>query len=308
MTHAIEVHGGDYEHVLTLSGLHYDIDVSYVIGRPRDIFASMLKEQAYEACEFSLSNYLMLKDRGADWLQALPVFPYRAFRHSTLFVRADSAFRGPVDLPGKRIGVPDFSMTAAVWTRGILADQYGVPWTDLRWVVSGRQRFPALPGVTIEQVETDLEEDLIAGRIDVLLTTAVADDRNPPSARRLRPLIADVQHAEERYFREFGIYPINHVVVIRADALARLPRLPRALFDAYSQAKAQAYRRKLGTTLLPWGARYWHDVFEQFGGDPLPYGLCGINRMVVDRLIKHLHDQKLISRPLDIDALFIEPE
>ena len=308
MADAMEVHGGDYEHVLALSGIYHDIELRYVIGRPRDIFADMLKKRAYEVCEFSLSNYLMLKDREADWIQALPIFPYRAFRHSALYVRADSPLRGPKDLPGKRIGVPDFSMTAAVWTRGILADQYGIPWMDLRWVVSGPQRFPTLSGVTLEQVETDLEEDLIAGRIDVLLTTAVADDRNPPSARLLRPLIADVQHAEEQYFRETGIYPINHVVVIRSDALARLPRLPRALFVAYSQAKSHAYQRKLGTTLLPWGARYWQDVFAQFGGDPLPYGLCGVNRKVIDRLIKHLHEQRLITRRLDIDTLFIESE
>jgi len=194
-----------------------------------------------------------------------------------------------------------------VWTRGILADQYGVPWTDLRWVVKGPQRFPTLSGVAVERVETDLEDELIAGRIDALLTTAVADKSLPLSARRLRPLIAEVQQVEARYYREFRIYPINHVVVIRRDALTRLPRLPRALFDAYSQAKASAYRRRLGTTLLPWGVQYWNDVFEQFGGDPLPYGLCGVNRTAIALLSKYMYDQKLISREPDINSLFIKP-
>ena len=83
----------------------------------------------------------MLKDRGADWINAVPVFPYRAFRHSTLYVREDSPLRGPADLKGKLVGVPDFSMTAAVWTRGILGEQYGVKWTDMRL---DRQRAPAL--------------------------------------------------------------------------------------------------------------------------------------------------------------------
>ena len=92
----------------------------YTTAPLRDVFFRMLTERSYEVCEFSLANYLMLKDRGADWLHAVPVFPYRAFRHSTLYVRKDSPLREPADLRGKRIGVPDFSMTAAVWTRGIL--------------------------------------------------------------------------------------------------------------------------------------------------------------------------------------------
>lgn len=214
---------------------------------------------------------------------------------------------GPADLPGKRIGVLDFSMTAAVWTRGILADQYGVSWTDLHWVVRGPQRFPVLPGVALEQSDGDLEDELIAGRIDALLTTAVADDRNQSSARRLRPLVADVRAAEERYFRDFRIYPINHVVVIRSDVLARIPQLPRVLFDAYAQAKAQAYQRKLGTTLMPWGVQHWKTVFDQFNGDPLPYGLNETNRNAVERLAKYLHDQKLISCAPEIGTLFLDP-
>ena len=302
---AIDLHGGDYEHVLGLSGVRDGIDIRYVAESPRDIFTKMLNEQAYEACEFSLSNYIMLKDRGADWLHAVPVFPYRAFRHSTLYVRKDSPLGGPADLPGKRVGVPDFSMTAAVWTRGILAEQYGVHWPDLHWVVSGRQRFSTLPGVALELVDSDLESDLIEGQIDVLLTPSTADDRNPPEERRLRTLIADAQAAEQSYLRDFGIYPINHVVVIRQDALVRLPDLPRALFDAYTQTKVRAYQRQLGTTLMPWGARHWKKVFDEFGGDPLPYGLTDINRKVVQRLVTFLRDQKLISRELDVAALFI---
>ena len=122
MPEAIDVAGGDYEHTLGLAGIRDGIDIRYTTAPLRDVFLRMLTERCYEACEFSLSNYLMLRDRGADWLHAIPVFPYRAFRHSTLYVRKDSSLREPADLRGKRVGVPDFSMTAAVWTRGILAD------------------------------------------------------------------------------------------------------------------------------------------------------------------------------------------
>jgi 4,5-dihydroxyphthalate decarboxylase len=302
---AIEVTGGDYEHTLALAGIWNDIDIRYTIAPLRDVFVKMLNERCYEACEFSLSNYLMLRDRGADWLQAIPVFPYRAFRHATLYVCNDSPLREPADLRGKRVGVPDFSMTAAVWTRGILADQYDVQWQDLHWIVSGRQRFATLPGVTLQTINGDLETALIEGQIDALLTPQTADDRKPSGERELRTLIADVQAAEEAYLRAFGIYPINHVVVIRSDVLQRVPSLPHALFAAYAQAKERAYARRLGTTLLPWGARHWQKNFDQFDGDPLPYGLNEINHKVVATLGRHLFDQKLVAREPDVRALFL---
>ena len=304
MPEAIEVTGGDYEHTLDLAGIHDGIDIRYRTAPLRDVFLKMLTERCYEACEFSLSNYLMLKDRGADWLHAIPVFPYRAFRHSNLYVRKDSPLHEPAQLRGKRVGVPDFSMTAAVWTRGILADQYKVQWQDLRWVVSGRQRFAMLPGVTLETVSDDLEAMLVAGTIDALLTPQTADGRRPASERKLRSLIADAQAAEESYLRTFGIYPINHVVVVRSDVLQRSPGLPRVLFDAYEKSKARAYARQLGATLMPWGARHWQKTFDQFGGDPLPYGLNDLNRKVVGTLARFLYEQKLIARTPDLDALF----
>jgi 4,5-dihydroxyphthalate decarboxylase len=302
---AIEVTGGDYEHTLGLAGIRDGIDIRYTTAPLREVFVKMLNERCYEACEFSLSNYLMLKDRGADWLHAIPVFPYRAFRHSTLYVQKDSPLHEPSALRGKRVGVPDFSMTAAVWTRGILADQYQVQWQDLHWIVSGRQRFAALQGVTLQTVDGDLETMLIEGRIDALLTPQTADDQKPASERKLRSLVADAQVEEETYLRTFGIYPINHVVVIRSDVLQRLSGLPRTLFDAYAQAKTRAYARQLGTTLMPWGARHWKKTFDLFGGDPLPYGLNEINRKVIARLAKHLYDQKLIARSVDLSALFL---
>jgi len=305
MNNTVELFGGDHEHVLGLAGTHDGVDVRYTIAPPRDIFLKMLKERAYEACEFSLSNYIMLKDRGADWLHGVPVFPYRAFRHSAFFVRKDSPLRDLADLRGKRIGVADFSMTAAVWARGILADQYGISWRELRWVVSGRQRFDVLPDVTLETAGSDVENELIAGRIDALLSPTVTDDRKPPRERQLRTLIADPQAAEEAYLDAFGIYPINHVVVIRSDTLARAPNAPQAIFSAYAEAKTRAYARQLGTTLMPWGARHWKNVFDRFGGDPLSYGLNENNRKTIARLSKYLHDQGLIAQEPDVGSLFV---
>ena len=302
---SIDLFGGDYEHVLGLSQVRDGININYQNRPLLEVFERMLTEQAYPACEFSLSNYIMLKDRGADWLHAIPVFPYRAFRHSTLYVRKDSPLVEPAQLRGKKIGVPDYSMTAAVWTRGILGEQYGVHWSEMTWTASGRQRFSVLEGVDVEFVQYDLENALIDGRLDALLTPDLRDESRPLGERQLRPLIADAQAAEEAYFNSTGVYPINHVVVIRDDSLQRLPGLPRALFDAYASCKAAAYKRRLGTTLLPWGKRYWARVFQQFGGDPLPYGLTDLNRKVVGRVANFLYDQKLIGTLPDLDRLFI---
>ena len=301
----VELFGGDYEHVLGLSQVQHGVDIRYTIRPLLEVFERMLAEQAYQASEFSLANYIMLKDRKADWLEAIPVFPYRAFRHSTLFVRKDSPFQDPSALRGKTVGVPDYSMTAAVWTRGIMAEQYNAHWSDIRWIASGRQRFSTLPGVELKIVDEDLEAALIDGRIDALLTPHTEDEVKPAGERRLRPLISDPQGAEEAYLKSSGVYPINHVVVIRKDTLARVPNAPRALFDAYAQCKAAAYKRRLGTTLMPWGQRHWTKVFDQFGGNPLPYALNEINRKVVHKLASFLHDQKLIASMPDVDSLFI---
>jgi len=157
----------------------------------------------------------------------------------------------------------------------------------------------------LEAIDGDLEAMLVEGKIDALLAPQTADGRKAESERKLRSLIADAQAAEEAYLHTFGIYPINHVVVIRSDTLQRLPGLPYTLFEAYEQAKAHAYARQLGTTLMPWGARHWKKTFDQFGGDPLPYGMNDINRKVVITLARFLQEQKLIARKPDLDTLFI---
>jgi 4,5-dihydroxyphthalate decarboxylase len=174
------------EHTLEVSGQNRDFDIRYNRAPVLEIFERVLVERAFQCCEFSLSNYIMLKDRGATLLHAVPIFPYRAFRHSTLYVRKDSPIREPKDLAGKRVGVPDYTMTVAVWTRGILSEQYGVKWSELKWVVSGRQRFEALAGLSMEQAEADLETDLIEGRIDALLTPSLRDNVRSESERQLR--------------------------------------------------------------------------------------------------------------------------
>jgi 4,5-dihydroxyphthalate decarboxylase len=300
----IELVGGDHEHTLGMSQERHGIRINYTTAQLMPVFERMISERAYQACEFSLANYIMLKDRGADWLSAIPVFPQRAFRHANFYLRHDSPIREPLQLRGRRIGVPDYSMTLAVWMRGILFEQYGVHWSEMRWTAGGRQRFQTLDDVAIDVTGEDLEDALLNGAIDVLLAPRTRDDLRPRGQRRFRRLIADAQAAEEAYLDKTGIYPINHVVVLRSDSIERMPDLPRALCEAFETCKEMAYKRRLGATLVPWGARHWTRMFEKFGGDPLPYGLTPANRMVIGKLGEFLQDQKLIAKPPDLDLLF----
>ena len=157
----------------------------------------------------------------------------------------------------------------------------------------------------MEQVETDLETDLIEGRIDALLTPSLRDNARFESERQLRSVIADAQSAEQEYLEEFGVYPINHVIVVRNDVLSANPDLPAALVERFSAAKQAAYRRRLGVTMVPWADRHWKKTFDFFAGDPLPYGLTVSNRLVVGRLVSFLFHQQLISTAAGVDSLFV---
>ena len=147
---------------------------------------------------------------------------------------------------------------------------------------------------------------LVAGKIDALLTPHTHDELKPKEQRKLRPLIANPQQAEEEYLALTGFYPINHVVVIRDHSLKAVDGVGAAIFDAYAKAKAAAYKRRLGTTLLPWGQRYWTSMFDRFGGDPMQYGLTELNRKNVSTVGQFLYEQKkLISALPDVDLLFL---
>jgi 4,5-dihydroxyphthalate decarboxylase len=302
----VAVHGGDYEHVLGISGEYAGgVRLDYRAMGLQGLFARMLAERCFEVCEFSLANYLMLRAAGADWLRALPIFPNRAFRHGHALTRVESPLTGLEQLAGRRVGVPDYSMTAAVWLRGLLADEYGVPEGAVTWVTGPRQRLPFPSQARVEVVDEDLEDALTAGRIDALLGFSPRDARLPSAQRRLRPVLADAEAAERDYYTRARIFPIMHCVVIRSDVLQAMPGLAPALWEAYTAAKADAYRRRLGTTLAPWSARHWERVFALFGGDPLPYGLTSENRRVVERLGAYIVQQGFVGAVPPLEDIFL---
>lgn len=302
---AITIYGGDYAHTLGIAGRHgAGVALDYRTARVQDIFAGMLEERRFEVCEFSLANYLTLRATGQHWLTAVPVFPYRAFRHGLAVTRRESALRQLGELAGTRIGVEDYSMTAAVWFRGLLQDDYGIAPESITWVTGRRQRFPLPAGANVETTEADLEDLVGCGALDAMLGFTLRDNALSPAARRLRPVLADAAHEEQAYFARTGIYPIMHCVVMRNDVLDAQPALPLAICAAYAAAKARAgeRRRNAASTAAP--PQQWTSDPERFGGDPLPYGLTPDNRRVVARLATYLKQQGFIEEAADPENLF----
>jgi 4,5-dihydroxyphthalate decarboxylase len=298
------VYGGDYEHTLDVSSISCRLEFEYRITPRAELFDRVLKRRPFDACEFSLSNYLMLLDRGADWLTAIPVFPNRAFRHGTTLVRKDSAISTFADLARKRVGIADYTMTGGVWWRGLMSESYGLHWSQVEWVATGVPRFDPPKAARVVQTDANLEDELAYGTIDALFMPRNRDSLLPAVARRFRPLMKEWRAAEADYYRTTRIYPIGHVIVMPRASVARHPKLPTALYAAYAHSMAVAKQRRLGSSFLPWGSGLWNEVMEIFGGDPVPYGLTVENRRTIDKLQDYLIEQQLIARRYDLDGLF----
>lgn len=299
----VVLHGGEHAHVGDISMRTDALRLTYHARGLQDLFATMIAQRSFEACEFSLANYLILRASGQDWLSAVPVFPYRAFRHSLVVTRRDSALTDLAQLAGRRVALEDYSMTAAVWVRALLSGDYGIDNRSITWVTRNVQRLPIPEDARVERTDADLETLLLDGAVDAMLGFRLRDTRLPPGERRLRTLLGDTESAERAYFARSGNFPMHHCVVVRNDVLAEAPQLPRLIVDAYGKAKVNAYARRVAS-VLPWGDARWEQDMAAFGGDPLPYGWNAANRMGVARLAEALRVQGFIAAVPDLDALF----
>ena len=285
------------------------------IESPPEIFTRMLAHEAFDACEMSLSHYFRHRGQGNFPFVALPVFPLRKFRHSFIVINGRSGITEASDLAGRRIGVMEYSQTAAVWIRGILQDEYGVLPETIRWFTGGVNR-PGHPralqqkpagSVSIEDIGDGrtLNDMLVAGELD-----AVIGARLPRSLGRephIQRLFADYRQVEQEYFRTTRIFPIMHTVVIRESLYEEKRWIAESLFKGFVAAKQAAWdaMHDDGNTrlMLPWLA---HDVEEMealCGGDPWWYGVDP-NRHVLETVARYLHREHFVAKPLDIDELF----
>jgi len=286
------------------------IDLTYLCLPPEESFFRQLKDQEFDVSEMSLSSYITVRTRGETPFVAIPVFPSRIFRHSCVFINADSGIRKPEDLAGRRVGVPYYQMTAAVWVRGFLQHDFGVPPEAIRWVVGGEmpgrlsgpasiKADPLAPGESLELM-------LEAGKLDALITAYLPESfrRGSPVVRRLFP---DPRPVEEEYFRRTGIFPIMHTVVMREDLYRDYPWVARSLYRAFEESKARVLKRLYDVNALavtlPWLVLEIEETRRLMGEEFWAYGIEP-NRRTLETLAQYLVEQKLAERTLSLEELF----
>lgn len=267
----------------------------------------MIHNKEFDVAEFSMSTYLMAKNRGVP-MTAVPVFPRRLFSASQMFVHPDSNLWEPKDLVGKKVALSSFQTTLSLLAKGDLKFEYGVPWEKIEWLVTTGEKvkFQAKPGVKITPLAAvDLGELLESREIDAFFLP------HPPHSvmsgkRKARRLFKDTRAEELRYFRKTGYFPIMHVLAIRQDLADREPWLPKALMEMYAQAKtiSASYYEDPNWSRLAWGRHYFEGE-RALLGDPWPIGFKA-NRKNIERFIQYSHDQGLISEIYPPERLFAE--
>jgi 4,5-dihydroxyphthalate decarboxylase len=279
-----------------------------------EIFYRFLRYREWHVSELSLAKYVALRAAGDDSLQAIPVFPSRMCRHSSIFVRPDGP-REPAELAGARIGLPEWAQTAAVYTRSLLVHDWGIPLRDVHWVQAGvnqpgrREKVELhLPeGVTLTQEpERSLDEMLLAGDLDAVFSAhpPASFERGDPRITRLFP---DYEPVEREYVARTGIFPIMHVVVIRADVLERDPWVAENLFTAFVAAKDASLARLAEMTAsrmpLPWLPGQVEEARALIGPDPWPYGVEA-NKVTLDAFTRYAHEQGVAAKRVEPEELF----
>jgi 4,5-dihydroxyphthalate decarboxylase len=267
-------------------------------------FRRMVRELAYDVSEMALTTYLTAKEHGVKFT-ALPVFLVRGFHHNAIVVRRDSGLVNPAQLAGKRVGVNrGYTVTTGVWARAIMANQYGLDLDSVTWVLSGDEHVQAyVPPSNVISAPSGrtLEQMVLDGELDA----AIGVKAGSPD---LVPLIPDADKAALAALQATGLYPINHLVVIRDEVLEAHPDAAVAVFEAFAESKRKYLADlKAGAVVEPDSADRLHrQVLEATGwDDPLPYGLEP-NREVLEDLIEQASSQHILTKKVKLEELFAE--
>jgi 4,5-dihydroxyphthalate decarboxylase len=282
------------------------VDLTFIPLRPGETFWRMLNHEEFDVSEMSLSSYTILRSEGDTRFIAIPVFPSRVFRHSAVYLRADSKIEKPQDLKGKRIGVADYQMTAAVWVRGFLLQDYGVKPEDLTWVLGRPVRTIKPPeGIKVEAMPagTTLETMLERGEIDALASVMI------PQAlgTTMRRLFRNPREVERTYYQKTGIFPIMHTFVLKRRLYEENPWVAISFYRAFCRARDIAYYWMYDTDALTVSLPWVIDEVEQtrkiFGPQIWDYSIEG-SRPTLEALVTHLDEQRLTRRKMQVEELF----
>jgi 4,5-dihydroxyphthalate decarboxylase len=309
---------GDYDRTRPLLDGAVQIDgvnPVYMTLVPEEIFFRAFRNVEFDVSELSMSSFSIKTALGECPYVGLPVFVSRAFRHTSIYVRTDR-IRSPADLKGKRVGVPEYQLTACVWARAILEDDHGVKPSDIHWIRGGVEapgrlekinvKLPA--GIRLDNAPegVTISEMLANGDIDGFIAP-----RSPAPAARNHPqigwLFPDPTAEAKDYFKRTGIFPIMHMVGVRRELAERHPWLPAALLKAFEQAKTMALAKLSDTSAtkvtLPFVEEQLKAARELMGDDFWSYGVAP-NRKVLETFLRHHHAQGLSPRLLSVEEMF----
>ncbi len=297
------------------------IRLSGTFGHPAEIFWRQLKSAEFDVSEMSLSSLIMLQAGGSrDWV-GLPIFPQRRFFHTWAWIRLGAGIERPEDLKGKRVGVPEYQQTAALWSRGVLQHEFGVSPLDVEWFMErteeqshgGSTGFRPPAGLRFQRIppSESIGSLLLAGGLDATLMYIAggsAIDRSRGSLEdypdRFRLLFPDPLAESRRYYAKTGIFPINHGMVVRRSIVERHPWVVLNLFNAFRRAKDAwlAGVNELAATHLSLGLLPPASA-EALRIDPYPYGVAS-NRQVLETVTAYSHEQGLTPRQVPLDEVF----
>jgi 4,5-dihydroxyphthalate decarboxylase len=290
------------------------IDVNFLQMIVEETFFRMLRNREFDVSEMSMSSYVVSMFKPDRPFVAIPVFPSRFFRHSCIYVNADAGIAKPSDLIGKRIGTPEYQMTAPVWIRGILDEYYGVPVDSVTYVTGGEEspnRAEKLTldlpdNIRVERIGPDqtLAQMLATGEIDALHTARKPSTFDGVRVKRLFP---DFVPVEQAYWRDTGIFPIMHVIAIRREVYEANRWIAMNLFQAFREAQALCYEGLKETAalkgMLPWFNAHAEEAFAMMGPDFWPYGVEK-NRKTLETFLRYHHQGGLSPRLLSVDEMF----
>jgi 4,5-dihydroxyphthalate decarboxylase len=291
------------------------IDLTCLNPPIEEIFYRFLMHQEWDVSELSFAKYVALRAKGDDRFIALPIFPSRMFRHSSLYVRADGPIKEISDLKGRKVGIPEWAQTAAVYSRGFLVHQYGIELKSIDWVQAGVNQAGrvekvelTLPeGVKLTRVsDRSLNDMLLAGDIDAALAA------RPPisfteGTGTVKRFFDNCREVEAEYYRETGIFPIMHVIAVRKEILDAHPWVAGNLFAAFEEARRRSLKRVFDLTAsqvpIPWGNDLAREGKALMGDDYFSYGIEP-NRRTLEAFLQYAHEQGICARALTPEEIF----
>lgn len=292
------------------------IDLNVLELPVEETFFRMARFREFDVAEMSMSSYTVSLHREPQPFIAIPVFPSRFFRHSSIFISAKSGIQEPKDLIGRKIGTPEYQMTAPVWIRGILSDDYGVKPDSVEYWTGGEEetqrdekiKLDLPPNIKVRPIGPDkmLSAMIASGEIDALHTARAPSTfySKPDAVKRLFP---DFVAVEREYYRRTKIFPIMHVIAIRREIYEKNRWIAMSLYKAFVKAQRRTYRSLRETAahmaMLPWLTAHVEDAIREMGEDWWSYGFHA-NRHVFETFLRYHHEQGLSKRRLVHEEMF----